>query len=112
MTNKEAVEVLKEELLLINPNDLGDADIEKWAKALDLAIKALEERPTGKWVSVKDRLPEKWKEVIVTDIETYNTYVSWYCGNGVWRCDNGAFKDRIVAWMPLAEPYKETENDF
>ena len=63
-------------------------------------------KPQGEWIPVSDRLPEINKEVIVTDIETSNTYQSRYIGNGYWECDNGTLKNRIIAWMPLPEPYK------
>ena len=62
------------------------------------------------WIPISERLPERNKEVIVTDIETSDTYLSRYIGNGYWECDNGLFKDRIIAWMPLLEPYK-TESE-
>ena len=60
-----------------------------------------------RWIPVSKRMPERCKEVIVTDIETSDTYLSRYIGNGYWECDNGLFKNRIIAWMPLPEPYKE-----
>lgn len=63
------------------------------------------------WIPVSERLPERHKEVIVTDIETSDTYQSQYIGNGYWECDNGILKNRIIAWMPMPEPYKEGENE-
>lgn len=74
-------------------------------------LKTLKERPQGEWIPVSERLPERHKAVIITDIETSDTYQSQYIGNGYWECDNGTFKNRIIAWMPLPEPYKETKND-
>lgn len=69
------------------------------------------ERLQGEWFLVGERLPEKYKEVIVTDIETTETYCSWYHGNGYWECDNGVLKNRIIAWQPLPEPYKGGDNN-
>lgn len=66
-----------------------------------------EERLLGEWIPVSEGLPERYKEVIVTDIETSDTYQSRYVGNGYWECDNGTFKNRIIAWMPFPEPYKK-----
>lgn len=65
--------------------------------------------PSMEWIPVSERLPEECKNVIVTDIETSDTYQSQYMGNGYWDCDNGYFRNRIVAWMPLPEPYNEKE---
>jgi len=70
-----------------------------------------EDRPQDKWIPVSERLPERHKAVIVTDIETSDTYQSQYIGNGYWDCDNGTLKNRIIAWMPLPEAYKEEEED-
>ena len=67
----------------------------------------VEERPQGEWIPVSERLPERDKEVIVTDIETEDTYCSWYLGEGYWQCDNGMFNNRIIAWQPFPEPYKK-----
>ena len=69
-------------------------------------IKAYE-RPQGEWIPVSERLPERYKDVIVTDIEVSETYLSRYIGNGYWECDNGTFKNRIIAWQPLPEPYEK-----
>lgn len=68
------------------------------------------EQPTGGWIPVSERLPERYKEVIVTDIETSDAYQTQYIGNGYWDCDNGTFKNRIIAWMPLPEPYKTSNS--
>jgi hypothetical protein len=56
-------------------------------------------------------LPEQYKEVIVTDIETSETYLSRYIGNEYWECDNGLFKNRIIAWQPKPQPYKAESED-
>ena len=103
-------------------------------EALDMAIKALEQR----WIPVSERLPDNTDPVYITwvnhDPESYYadikdksfTATGHYC-NGRWwwysvtcqdyldeygRCDVDAMDDAIevIAWMPLPEPYKETKN--
>lgn len=73
-----------------------------------------------KWISVKDRLPENDKRVLVTVKEVgyvYNEeepYVSldYRCLNGKWYFDfeNGQVceNDKVIitAWMPLPKPYE------
>ncbi len=58
------------------------------------------------WTPVSEGLPKLHEEVIVTDIETSDTYLSRYIGEGYWECDNGTFKNRIIAWQPKPTPYK------
>ena len=87
--------------------------VDLWQMRQDATENALKKaevlygRQQGEWISVSERLPERYKEVIVTDIEVSNTYQSRYIGNGYWECDNGTFKNRIIAWQPLPEPYKK-----
>lgn len=71
----------------------------------------IKEHEEGQWVPVSKRLPEQYKEVIVTDIGTSDTYLSRYIGNGYWECDNGSFKNRIIAWQPKPKPYKIESED-
>ena len=67
------------------------------------------EWPDSKWYPVTERLPEIHKNVLVTDREVSDVYVSYYCGDGYWNTDTGGANNRIVAWMPLPEPYEEEE---
>jgi hypothetical protein len=63
------------------------------------------------WIPVSNGLPKLYEEVIVTDIETSDTYLSRYIGNGYWECDNGSFNNRIIAWQPKPQPYKAESED-
>ena len=60
-----------------------------------------------RWIPITEKLPEPYKTVIVTDVETIDTYTCEYHGGGYWNTDTGDAKNRIIAWMPLPEPYKE-----
>lgn len=50
------------------------------------------------WISVKDRLPKPFKQVLVYDAFEENITVGLY-GNGDWL-----FSEHITHWMPLPEP--------
>jgi hypothetical protein len=67
----------------------------------------LKQREQIRWIPVSERLPEQYEEVIVTDIETSDTYQSRYVGDGYWECDNGLFRKRIIAWQPKPKPYSD-----
>lgn len=72
-----------------------------------MAYGALKERLGDAWIPVSEGLPERCKEVIVTDIEVRDTYTSRYLGDGYWDCDNGPYNNRIIAWQPKPKPYKK-----
>lgn len=78
-------------------------------------LKDIEEQPTlnaYEWHDIRKNpndLPEKLKDVIVSDIETHGTYSGYYCGDGYWYTDTGTRNDRITEWTPFPEPYKEVE---
>ena len=64
-----------------------------------------------KWIPVSERLPNRHQRVLCyfkyepesPDIISENTYI----GSGMWMSES----DKVVAWMPLPEPYEgETDN--
>lgn len=69
----------------------------------------------SKWVSAKDRLPED-KTYILTTIKIPgrqpHSRSGWY-HNGYFLNDNGDAWNKddieVIAWMPLPEPYVESE---
>ena len=85
------------------------------SEALDMAIKALEQT---RWIPVSERLPESSGVYIVSRWFSDGceskilTTVSYYDGTNTWHNDIGINHSReyvnkkIVAWMPLPEPYK------
>ena len=55
----------------------------------------------GEWISVDERLPDKWQRVLVNYYG--NVCISWQNANGTWfECWN----DKVTHWMPLPEPPK------
>ena len=85
--------------------------------------KVLSERPTGEWIPVSEKLPEEGTDVLIW-FEYYRygdyncmfqTYGFGYVCDGEWSSfingETGWRDARIIAWMPLPEAYKETENN-
>jgi len=60
------------------------------------------------WVSVKDRLPEVNKEVLVYLFSNNQPHIAWWNGTH-WQTDEFVLDDceyEPLAWFPLPEPYK------
>jgi hypothetical protein len=57
------------------------------------------------WISVEDRLPQRWQEVVVRDVNK-----EIWCAQrskGVWFCTSGNNKGLVIdasEWMPLPAP--------
>ena len=119
MTNAFAIALLKQDIQNSKIN-ISYRHNEVGIKALELAIQALEQQPsedcisssgnTNKWIPVSERLPKENISVIGTTKydDIYETELYDDCGEKKWYAD-GNYDVPIVAWMPLPEPYKESE---
>ena len=68
----------------------------------------VEERKTGKWIPCSERYPEENQICIVTDETMRNTYEYRFCKETYDENQGWTYlKHRIIAWMPLPEPYQE-----
>lgn len=104
----KTIKAMRNEPFLAEALNKAHAEIKEMNKHIE---ELYEERSQDNWIPVSEGLPEINKEVIVTDIEVSTTYTSRYIGNGYWECDNGSFKDRIIAWQEKPKTYKETDNE-
>lgn len=72
-------------------------------EAIDLAIKALEQQP--RWIPVYEKLPEQegWYLISLGGKTYGGADVDMYCKGWV------KYGTHVLAWMPLPEPYEESE---
>ena len=59
-----------------------------------------------KWIPVNKKLPDKNGDYLVTTRGNYNDIIDIAYYNGIWHKAN-----KVIAWMPLPEPYKGVENE-
>ena len=100
MTNKEAIEYLK----LFHGYDLPIQE------ALEIAIEALKQ---NRWIPCSEKLPEEGDHYICTCKDGYRTmvtYVKWQNKLKRWDLTGARSYWKVIAWMPLPEPYKESED--
>ena len=113
MTNEEAIEHIKLILLRDRNNELHFVSHDEEI-ALNIAIKAIEERPTGEWIPVSERLPEFGDEVLTYSnsgfIEKQRLENPYYKH---WENQENAWSefDEVIAWMPMPKPYKKGEEE-
>ena len=111
MTREEAIKELEIE-------DLGDTEVIREAK--DMAIEALQDD----WIPVSERLPkymvDMWDEGVIATVNGREDNIIYENGivpdawfeDGKWYVNGVELKNaKVVAWMPLPEPYKESDSE-
>lgn len=100
MTRQEAIKQLDgAEVMLLN------REFEPFQQAIIMAINALREQEQRRWISVKDRLPNREDAdpkgfIIAIDKESNKSKIWWF--------DIVAkYPQEFTHWMPLPEPPKE-----
>ena len=78
----------------------------------------IDERLHGEWIPCSERLPEirfdlnsRTSDTVFVCLENLTRHMAFYCADDIWRfCESGEAKesmwDKVIAWMPLPEPYK------
>ena len=136
---KEAIEVVDTLLHLMCGEEREDGykpTMEEMSNSMDLLKELVDKANSLEWIPVSESLPDvhdsifaklygtdKWddtfwrtksKEVLVT-IEYENgarTVKSSHTTDGKWWIEKETTlsKFKVIAWMPMPEPYKENEN--
>ena len=122
MTREEAIEILRKNRPTSDPRPCGM----ELCDAVDMAISALRQqdatdKDVGKWISVKDRLPDYMGEVLVIvsgkphenitldgayEIAEYDPVEGWILEMWPEWCSGV-----VTHWMPLPEPPEEEKKN-
>lgn len=104
--------------------DEMDFSEDKWHVPVRVILQNIDDMPTvdpvkhGRWIPCSERLPEDYTDVLVWfEYFRYGDYNCLYQTYGIgdysteydsWMINHetGWHKLRVIAWMPLPEPYK------
>lgn len=88
----------------------------EWAEAVtEQFCKDIDDQPTiepQRWIQCSERLPEHSERYLVTAFDGTDrrtTVVPYQPRNGTWALTGRMAYWKVLAWMPLQEPYKEAE---
>ena len=99
MTNEEAIRILTR---LKDQINFEWTDAQKKMDALNVAIEALQDQ---RWIPRSERLPLDQDSVLITDYD-YWIDIGYYDGQ-TWHYSDAVGTPKVVAWMPLPDPYGE-----
>lgn len=110
MTREEAIEAVKTAFGMWECEfDCFGEDWTNEHKARDMAIEALQEQKTGKWIPCSERLPEEGNTTYLTTVD-YGEFGGGVGQRFFYGKNIGWEDDAVIAWMPLPSPYKGDES--
>lgn len=105
MKREEAIKDL--DIIRFNPHWDELVNEEYWKELMEMAITALQNQPV--WIPVSERLPEESLNSVI-GWDTYRNRCCFvqYLG-GRFALGDDIDSVNVTAWMPLPEPYRESE---
>lgn len=92
--------------LLKELNDLFEWCRDSRSAGLEQSMCMIHEQPTIlQWIPVSERLPDVGKHVLISKINGYIA-LDYIDEENHWHW---VFDNWVLAWMPLPEPYKESD---
>lgn len=113
------IERIKQRIAAVAKEACGYAPLTRVISEAEVAEILEQEEKTGGWIPVSDRLPEEAYGCLVTvmdyepstqtDFENILPYFVGYDGHGWNDADGEKIPFDVIAWMPLPDPYRESE---
>lgn len=107
ISRQAVIDLLFNSYIKTELTSIGDASKEY----AELCVDELKELPSvnsqeSSWIPVTERLPKDKQRVLVTRKSGTIGYITW---NTWWHEQMNYPTDKVIAWMPLPEPYKENK---
>ena len=82
----------------------------RFCRVIENTVAEITSEQTG-WIPVSERLPKKYETVLLTSI-WHEVEKAMYIGDGLFDIIiNNLQKKEVIAWMPLPQPYVESEDE-
>ena len=88
---------------------LSHSDMEiEFDKAVWMLLECADEKINGGWIPITERLPDNSGRYLVNYSSGYVSMARYYESVSKW---GSTTTERIVAWMPLPQPYRGESED-